>query len=71
MLKPCPMCGPGKSMVERFKNGYGKWQIGCGACGLTSGFRIDNDIEKLEQHWNSRPMESDNLSFQPTQEQRG
>lgn len=51
------MCGPGKSMIERFENGYGKWQIGCGAYGLTSGVRIDNDIEKLEQHWNTRPME--------------
>jgi ribosomal protein S27AE len=56
-LKPCPMCGPGMSIVEYYRDDYGKWRIACGACGLHSGIRVDNSLSKLIEYWNTRPME--------------
>lgn len=63
-LAPCPMCGPGGSIVQGIKDYYGKWHIACGRCGLHSGFRSDNDFEKLLTHWNTRraPM-TDRLPY--------
>jgi len=55
-LKPCPMCGPENSIVECYQDEYGKWRVACGACGLHSGFRADNNVKLIKKHWNRRPL---------------
>ena len=57
-LKPCPMCGPENSIVECYQDEYGKWRVACGACGLHSGFRADNNVKLIKKHWNCRPCGS-------------
>lgn len=56
-LLPCPMCGAGNSLAEIFHDKQGMWRIHCGACGLTSGFRSDNNLDEIVEHWNTRPSE--------------
>jgi len=53
-LLPCPFCGPGNSQVECYQDDYGKWRVACGACGVHTGIRTDNDRRLVEKHWNTR-----------------
>ena len=56
-LRPCPLCYPKRTEVELFENDYGTWQIGCGACGTTTGIYQREAIDKLIAHWNTRNLQ--------------
>lgn len=53
-LLPCPFCGPRNSIVECYEDDYGKWRVACGACGVHTGIRPDNNREMVINHWNTR-----------------
>jgi Lar family restriction alleviation protein len=60
-LKPCPFCGPGRSVVSAYQDEHDHWSVGCGACGSHSGVRPPSDPnarEKVIESWNSRPCEA-------------
>ncbi len=50
-LKPCPFCGPGKSVCEVANQGR-RWQIVCGACGSASG--LCRTVDRAIALWNTR-----------------
>ena len=56
-LRPCPMCGPSKSIVELVEHDYGFYAIHCGACALQSGHVRQDRLDELFASWNSRPVE--------------
>lgn len=51
-LLGCPFCGEGKSIVQEYKNDYGMWSVGCGACGAHSGNHRNRTA--VMDHWNTR-----------------
>lgn len=51
-LKPCPFCGPGRSTVQLYLTDYGRWTVGCGACGSHSG--THKIREAVINNWNRR-----------------
>ena len=55
-LKPCPMCGP-NTVVECYKDEYGKWRVACGACGLHGGIEPHNRKAIVIYNWNQRRPE--------------
>lgn len=53
-LLPCPHCGEGNSKVECYKNDYGMWSVGCGACGSHSGNHRNRSA--VIDNWNTRAV---------------
>lgn len=58
-LKPCPFCGPGKSVVELWKDEFQYWKVTCGACGSSSGILPDtakfpDARQRVIDGWNKR-----------------
>ena len=61
LLKPCPFCGPGGSIVTVYEDEYGYWTVGCGRCGSHSGKRPKKVLfsrQMVIDLWNQRPMEN-------------